>query len=82
MTDNSLVEGEGVNAGSGRALRDDHDEPRRDVRSGGDPSAVETDAAPAEDLEPAGGGRPGSEGTDEYPGEPEDPPGQDAGSIE
>ncbi len=85
MDDKSLVQDEGVDAGSkaGQAEPDQPADPRSSddeaVRAGGRPGS--TDAQPhVEDLEPSGSG--GSGEKDSYPGGPAESAGQDAGSID
>jgi hypothetical protein len=87
MDRNSLVENEGVNAGSQQFEDGESDpNPGADVRSGGRPDLVQP-IAPTEDLDPgAGDGDSDLLGaTDEgerSPGPPSGSGGQDAGSIE
>jgi hypothetical protein len=56
MNDNSLVEGEGVNAGAAQQVEEGADNPTGDVRGGGQPQAAdpEKDDVTKGDLDPTG----------------------------
>jgi hypothetical protein len=87
MDKKSLVEDEGVNAGSAQQIKEpDTAEAATDPRSGGDPQDVEP-TAPVGNLDPdSENGNPDLLGAPDersgYPGQEHGSSGQDAGSIE
>jgi hypothetical protein len=87
MDKNSLVEREGVNAGSAEQLDDESGAgANADVRGGGDPDAVRPEA-PVNDLDSSAEGADSDllgapDDRDRFPGQAHGSAGQDAGSIQ